>query len=607
MCGITGWVDWERDLTQERPLLEAMTDTLIPRGPDAGGLWLSPRAALGHRRLAVIDIEGGVQPMQAGRDGEQPCVTTFSGEIYNFRELRSELQRRGHHFHTRSDTEVLLHSYLEWGDQCLPRLNGMFAFGIWDPNRQALLLGRDRLGVKPLFYLSYATGALFGSEPKAVLANPIAPAEVDTEGLAEVLCFTQTPGHAVFRNIRALRPGHYAWIDRRGCREQRYWALGSGDHPDDLPTTTAAVRELLEDIVRRQLIADVPVGTLLSGGLDSSAVTALATGVLNRDERGRLATYSIDFEGNQDNFQPSAVRPDQDTPFARMVARHVRSDHTELLLRTDEVIKARSEVLRARDLPGLADTNAAQYLLFREVKRHSTVALSGESADEVFGGYPWFFDRRMLDAATFPWAVSVAAFEPILDPELWRLLRPHEYIAERYAQTMAEVPVLDGEVPADARIREMFYINLTRWLTMLLDFKDRMSMRVGLEVRVPFCDHRLVEYLWNTPWAFKTADGRVKGLLRNAVADLLPTPVLDRKKTSFPVSQHPAYEQALRQETRAELADPDSPILPLVRREAVLDLLAGPLGAQGMWRSADTLSFLLQIAEWLRVYHISIR
>ncbi|WP_159928833.1 MULTISPECIES: asparagine synthase (glutamine-hydrolyzing) [Nocardia] len=607
MCGITGWVDWERDLTQQRPLLEAMTDTLIPRGPDAGGVWLSPRAAFGHRRLAVIDIEGGVQPMQASREGEQPCVVTYSGEIYNFPELRGELQRLGHQFRTRSDTEVLLHSYLEWGEHCLPRLNGMFAFGVWDPNRQGLLLGRDRLGVKPLFYLPYATGVLFGSELKTLLANPIAAAEVGIEGLAEVFCATQTPGHAVFRDIRALRPGHYAWIQRRSCREQRYWALTSGEHPDDLPTTTAAVRELLEDIVRRQLIADVPVGTLLSGGLDSSAVTALATEVLNRNSRDRLATYSIDFEGNQDNFQPSAIRPEQDTPFARMVAQRVRSDHIELLLRTDEVISARSEVLRARDLPGLADTNAAQYLLFREVKKRSTVALSGESADEVFGGYPWFFDQRMLGAATFPWAVSVAAFEPVLDTELWRLLRPQEYIAERYAQTMAEVPALDGEAPGDVRIREMFYANLSRWLTMLLDFKDRMSMRVGLEVRVPFCDHRLVEYLWNTPWAFKTSDGRVKGLLRNAVADLLPAPVLDRKKTSFPVSQHPAYEQTLREEMRAELADPNSPLLPLVRREAVLDLLAGPPGQQGMWRSADTLSLLLQIAEWLRVYHISIR
>ncbi|MFC3890658.1 asparagine synthase (glutamine-hydrolyzing) [Lentzea rhizosphaerae] len=607
MCGIAGWVDWERDLTDERPVLEAMTETLVPRGPDAGGVWLSPRAAFGHRRLKVIDIEGGVQPMQAGRGGEQPCVVTFNGEIYNFRELRNELQGRGHQFRTRSDTEVLLHSYLEWGEKCLSKLNGMFAFAVWDPNRQGLLLGRDRLGVKPLFYLPHAAGVLFGSELKAILAHPIASAEVDAEGLVELLCVNQSPGHAVFRDIRALRPGHYAWIDRRGCRELRYWGLESGGHPDDLPATTEAVRELLEDVVQRQLIADVPVGTLLSGGLDSSAVTALATAARNREGRDRLATYSIDFEGNEENFQPIAIRPEQDNPFARMVAEHVGSDHTELLLGTDEVVKARSEVLRARDIPGLADTNAAQYLLFREVKMRSTVALSGDGADEIFGGYRWFFDERMLNAPTFPWAVSVSGFEPVLDPELWQKLRPHEYIADQHAQTMAEAPALDGEAPADARIRQMFYANLTRWLPLLLDFVDRMSMRVGLEVRVPFCDHRLVEYLWNTPWAFKSTEGRVKSLLRDAVADLLPTAVLDRKKTSFPVSQHPAYEQTLRQQMRAELADSNSPLLPLVRRQAVLDLLEGPLGAQGMWRSADTLSLLLQIAEWVRTYNIRIR
>ncbi|WP_279580108.1 asparagine synthase (glutamine-hydrolyzing) [Fodinicola feengrottensis] len=460
--------------------------------------------------------------------------------------------------------------------------------------------------MKPLFYFPYATGAVFGSELKTVLAHPLASPAVGLEGFAEILCFTQTPGVPIFRDIRPLRSGHYAWIDRQGCHEQRYWALESAPHPDDLPTSVGTVRGLLDDIVRRQLIADVPVATLLSGGLDSSAVTALATEVLREQERGTLATYSIDFEGNQDNFAPTAIRPEQDTPFARLVTQHVGSDHTELLLRTDDVIKARPEVLRARDLPGFADINAAQYLLFREVKGHSTVALSGESADEIFGGYPWFFDPRMRDAPTFPWAASLAAFEPLLDPGLWQALRPREYVADRYSQAIAEVPRLAGEAPADARVREMFYLNLTRWLSMLLEFKDRMSMRVGLEVRVPFCDHRLVEYVWNTPWAFKAADGRIKGLLRDAVADLLPAAVLNRKKTSFPVSQNPAYEQALREEMRAELADPQSALRPLVRPAAVLDLVAGEQQEQAMWRSADTLSFLLQVAEWLRVYNVRI-
>ena len=304
----SGRVDWDRDLTTERDTVQAMTATMARRGPDAGDVWLSPRAALGHRRLAVIDIEGGAQPMIALVP--EPVVLTYSGEVYNFRELRSELEALGHRFRTRSDTEVVLHAYLEWGADCVQHLNGMFAFAIWDDRWQELLLARDRLGIKPLYYAEQGSGLLFGSEPKALLANPLFQPEIDAEGLADLLVRTMArrPCNAIFRGLREVRPGHIVQVSRDGVRESAYWRLTSRPHTDDLPTTVATLRGLLEDIVDRQLISDVPLCTLLSGGLDSSAITALAAGGLERQGRGRVVTFAVDFTGSEHDFQPSAIR-----------------------------------------------------------------------------------------------------------------------------------------------------------------------------------------------------------------------------------------------------------------------------------------------------------
>ncbi|MDP9019470.1 MAG: asparagine synthase (glutamine-hydrolyzing), partial [Actinomycetota bacterium] len=393
MCGIAGWVDWERDLTREGIIAQAMTDTMACRGPDAEGLWLSPRAALGHRRLAVIDIEGGRQPMAA--DGASPpVVLTYTGEVFNFRQVREELQARGHRFRTRSDTEVVLHSYLEWGDGCATHLNGMFAFAVWDEASQQLLLARDRMGIKPLYYFSYGTGLLFGSEPKALLANPLFSAEVDHEGLAELFGLNKgrTPGHGVFRGLRQLLPGQTVRVDRQGAHPARYYQLTSRRHHDDLATTVATVRALLEDIVEGQLVADVPLCSLLSGGLDSSVITALAVATMESQGRATPATFAVDFENNDAFFRSSAQRPSLDAPFVRLMADHLAVKHTDVVLGPADLLAQQHNTLRARDLPGHGDMDASLYLLCREVRRHSTVALSGEGADEVFGGYPWFYD-----------------------------------------------------------------------------------------------------------------------------------------------------------------------------------------------------------------------
>ncbi|MEU7179244.1 MULTISPECIES: asparagine synthase (glutamine-hydrolyzing) [Streptomyces] len=583
MCGITGWISYDRDLTTERRTLEAMTETMACRGPDAGGVWLDTHAAFGHRRLAVIDIDGGKQPMTVEHDGRTLIVTTYSGEVYNYRELRSELESLGHAFRTSSDTEVVLHAYLQWGEAFAERLNGMYAFALWDPRTEELLLIRDRMGIKPLYYYPTPDGVLFGSEPKAILAHPSVHPTVDAEGLAELITFTKTPGHAVYKGMHEVRPGHIVRAGRGGVSVKRYWALEAREHTDDLDTTIARVRELLDDIVARQLIADVPLCTLLSGGLDSSAITALSARALAAQGSGPVRSFAVDFTGYTENFKADDLRGTPDGPYAHALAEHVRSDHHDIILDTAALMDRghRAAVLAARDLPnGFGDGDTSLYLLFKAVREQSTVALSGESADEVFGGYRWFHDPASVNADTFPWIAAGlsgrfsggdATREALLDEGLLAKLDLPGYENRRYREALAEVPYLDSDTGLQRRMREISYLHLTRFVQVLLDRKDRASMAVGLEVRVPFCDHRLVEYVFNTPWSMKTFDGREKSLLRAAVRDVLPDLVADRVKSPYPSTQDPRYGEALRAELKELAADRDAPARPLLNATAVAE------------------------------------
>jgi asparagine synthase (glutamine-hydrolysing) len=597
-------------------VIEAMTSTMVNRGPDAGGAWCSVHAAIGHRRLSVIDLEGGEQPMRAALGGsdkdEDQVVLTFSGEVYNFTELRSELTALGHEFRTRSDTEVVLHAYLQWGADCVTRLNGMFAFGIWDERRQELLLARDRLGVKPLYYAPLPDGVLFGSEPKAILAHPGFRAEIDAEGLAELFAQagTGTPGHGVYRGLSQVRPGTIVQVGRYGLRTSKYWTLEAREHTDDLAATASNVRELLADIVHRQTVADVPLCSLLSGGLDSSVVSALAADSLMRRDRTKLATFSVDFAGSADAFTPDQLRPSHDEPFARAAAEHIGSRHGTVLLTADDLVEAQWAPLKAHDLPTMGDMWVSMYLLSQEIRQQSTVALSGESADEVFGGYPWYHIPALLAAPTFPWAFR-GSWAPLLTEQVRQAIRLDEYAADRYAQAVKEVPRLAGESPEDRRVREVLYLGLTCWLPLLLDRKDRLSMACGLEVRVPFTDHRLVEYVWNVPWAMKEAGGIEKGLLRTAAADLLPPDLLNRRKSIYPGAADAAYERALDAQLRDLLRQPSAPLFDLVDHNQLTEAYARNPRLTGFMAiqpsSTTPVAFLLDINRWLDRSGVTIR
>ncbi len=613
MCGITGWINWEQDLKAEEGILKRMVRELTPRGPDAEGFWISKQAALGHRRLVVIDPKGGCQPMARSRQGETYCLV-YNGELYNTDELRNELISFGYQFQGHSDTEVLLYSFIQWEEKCVERLNGIFAFAVWRENKAELFMARDRLGVKPLFYTERDGGFLFASELKALLCHPAVPAEVDAEGLAEIFALgpSRTPGHGVFRGIKELRGGYSLSFGRKGLLLNQYWKLASHPHLDDLETTAVKVKYLLQDTVKRQLVSDVPICTLLSGGLDSSAISAIAAEHLAKTGRGPLQTYSVDFVDNNRYFQPSAFQPDTDGPWIKLISGYLASEHHYITIDTPQLATALEDAVRARDLPGMADVDSSLLLFCREIKKNVTVGLSGESADEIFGGYPWFHREESLASGTFPWLTGLRDRIIILSPDLVNKIQPLEYVADRYGQTLAEIPRLEGEEPLEARRRELFYLNQIWFLATLLDRKDRMSMACGLEIRVPFCDHRLVEYVWNIPWTLKTCDGLGKGILRRALKGILPQEALTRKKSPYPKTHNPSYFREVKLNLFRRLEQSDSPLRPLLNMKTLQELASHSGKASGqpwfgqLMTGPQMLAYLIQVDYWLREYRVKI-
>jgi asparagine synthase (glutamine-hydrolysing) len=608
MCGITGWVDFGRDLTQATATIEAMTETLHRRGPDDSGTWTATHVALGHRRLAIIDPEHGAQPMAA-----QDAVLAFNGEIYNHLELRAELEALGHTFLTHCDTEVLLRGYLEWQEGVAEKLNGIFAFAVWDATREELLLVRDRLGVKPLFYYPTPDGVIFGSEPKAILANPLVERSAGREELCDALLFLRTPGRVPFKGMFEVKPGHLMYVRRDGREERAYWKLEAKPHTDSKEETIATIRRLLDDIVERQMMSDVPLCSLLSGGLDSSSVTALAQRVRLK-QGSKLSTFCVDFVGHTEGFQADPIRPSPDGPFAKEVADFVGSDHHVIMLDKTRLLDpaVRDTVLHAWDLPfNFGDLDISLYLLFAGVREHATVALSGEAADELFGGYLWFSDEKAMVAETFPWLKLAAhkGLEPsaLFKPGIMDQLQLPAYTAGLYEAALAEVPRLPGESPREARLREISYITLTRWLPILLEKKDRASMAVGLEGRVPFCDHRLVEYVFNIPWEMKQSYELEKGLLREAVRDVLPESVVNRKKAAYPTVRDSGYDRALVTSLRKQADDPASPLHTLLTKEGVERLVAKTQDQPLSEFERILVETTVRLGAWLTEYQVELQ
>lgn len=608
MCGITGWVDFRDSLQDKVNILRAMNESLTPRGPDEGGEFHDRGCLLGHRRLAVIDIEKGKQPMTFGE-----YTIVYNGELYNTEEIRSELRKEGYEFMSRSDTEVLLKAYIAWGADCLEKLNGIYAFAVWNSSEPSLFLARDRIGVKPLFYSRYEGGLVFASEIKALFKNPHVRPVLGEEGILSVIMLgpARKGGLGVFEGIEELLPGEYAVLDEKGFRKSIYWSLEAQEHRESLEETAEHLGFLIKDSIERQLVSDVPLCTFLSGGLDSSLISAIAAEKY-RSEGRTLSTYSIDYKDNSKNFVASTFQPDEDAPWIEKMQKHIGSQHNRVIIDSPELFEALIPSVKARDLPGMADVDSSLYLFCREVKKDFTVAVSGECADELLGGYGWYHKPELLYAEGFPWSRSVPERRGLLRKNLNLSLSPEEYVFEAARATTDKASCLESDTTETKARRKMFMLNFYWFMQTLLDRKDRCSMAHGLEVRVPFCDHRLAQYAYNIPWEFKAYNGREKGLVRKIAEKYLPYDVVWRKKSPYPKTHNPeymklvlnAFDNILRRGTRlTEFLDKAS-LKELVETEG--KSFSGNWYGQLM-TAPQLFAYLIQLDAWLREYEPEIK
>ncbi|AYC30327.1 asparagine synthase (glutamine-hydrolyzing) [Paenisporosarcina cavernae] len=612
MCGIVGWIDFTKRMKEQQDIVLKMTRTLANRGPDAENVWTTDSVAFGHRRLAVVDIDGGRQPMT--RTTERGDYTVcYNGELYNTEELRQELHLKGYRFRGHSDTEVLLTSYIEWKEHCVEKLNGIFAFAIWDAEAETLFIARDRLGVKPLFYANTSTGLLFASEIKALLAHPEVSPTLTREGLTEVLALgpSRKPGSGVFHGISELRPAHAILYSNKSNHIYRYWNVQSQAHEHSLEETIEEVRYLVSDAIQKQLVSDVPLCTFLSGGLDSSAISAVANKTYNEKHASPLHTYSIDFAENYKHFMQNHFQPTSDAPYIEKMTTHLSSTHRAVTLSQEYVAALLYDALLARDMPGMADVDSSLLGFSRIIRSDFTVALSGECADEIFGGYPWFHSPETHNK-TFPWIRSSKERGNLLRDTWQKRLALEEFAYSSYAELTNEAPLLPGESEEQVALRKLFYINMTSFMATLLERKDRMSMAASLEVRVPFADHRLVEYAWNIPWEMKNLQNQEKGILRKAMEGILPHDVLYRKKSPYPKTHHPQFAELVQAQLVTVLKHKSSILQELFDYNQLQQLLdtrgssfTTPWFGQLM-TGPQLLAYLLQFHYWFEEYGIQL-
>ncbi len=609
MCGIAGWIERDADMSRRIKLLNNMSQTLERRGPDENGIYINKNTALIHRRLIVIDRETGKQPMAASHNGKT-YVIVYNGELYNTDILREELRADGFRFRGHSDTEVVLKMYIKYGAQCADKLNGIFAFAVFNSEDKSVFLCRDKIGVKPLFYYEYKGGFIFGSEIKTLLASTMIKPRIDEEGLNEIFFLgpARTPSCGVFKGIKELKPGECA-IYKNGflCREQ-YFSVEAKEHTDSEKDTIEKTRSLLTDAIRRQLVSDVPLCFFLSGGLDSSIIVKTASQYYKERKLGRINTFSVEYRDNEKFFKKSRFQPNADYEYISMMSGDADTKHREVILDNTLLVDALYDSVEARDLPGYVDVDSSLLLFCREIKKDYTVALSGECADELFGGYPWYHDKSILFDDCFPWSKTQEVRRFILKDGF--LKRGEEYVRQRYLDTISSAPKLKSDSKTDKRMREMFYLNFYWFMQCLLERKDRCSMYNGLEVRVPFCDYRLVEYAYNMPWELKAYGGREKGIVRKAFEDILPKEICWRKKSPYPKTHNPVYFDECAKRVKLILQKKNN-LTEMLDDKAIESIIENPDKITTPWygqlmQAPQILAYIIELDYWFEKYNVEI-
>jgi len=626
MCGICGIVNFNTADPVDRGLVERMSWAQAHRGPDDHGYFVDGNAGLGHRRLSIIDLSGGKQPI-FNEDGS--VVVVFNGEIYNYADLTGDLIAKGHQFATRSDTETIVHAYEEYGDECMRDFRGMFAFAVWDRWRKRLLLVRDRMGIKPVYYYVGSDFFVFASEIKALLQHPGVPREVDRQSLDLYLALRYVPGpRTMFKNIFKLQPGHLMTVDAGGTKIGKYWDLNYGsshDNPNagrDDAETIAEFSHLLEESVRLRLIAEVPLGLFLSGGLDSTAMLALMSRITGGE---RVKTFSVGYEpGGPASTEIEAAN---EFTFAREAAAHFGADHHEFRMNGRDFREAIPTMVSHLDEPMADPTCIPLYFISKLARNYITVVLSGEGADETMAGYTLYrrilaLDQVRRKAGPLASAFPVAARLPLGSRVRAYLRRVGTSIEGHYRGVVKGVPLetrlalagiervekaeacLDevfaeyfGRVADASPLNRMLYADAKVWLPEDLLLKaDKMTMATAVELRVPFLDHKLVEFIATLPDNMKVRDGLGKWLLRQAVGNAVPPSILNRSKKGFPMPAETWFRYELRDFVRDTLLARNAACHEFFDRQAVEEIVS--LQERGRFSGYQEVWSLLVFEFW---------
>lgn len=599
MCGITGWMNKNENLRNKKRIIKKMTKTLKYRGPDSTGYFISDDVLLGHKRLAIIDPEKGKQPMKYNN-----YVIVYNGEIYNTDSIRKKLIKKGYSFNTTSDTEVILKGYACYKEKIVEKLEGIFAFAIYDG--KDLFLARDRLGVKPLFYTQIDGNFLFASEIKALLKNDLVQPIIDKESLQELLGLgpSKIPGSGIFKGIKELRAAHYLTYKAGIIDIKRYWNVKDKKFDDTFEVCSTKVRRMLMDSIKRQMVSDVGISTFLSGGLDSSIITAVVSNELKKQNQV-LDTYSIDYEDNDKYFKANKFQVSKDKKFIDIMKNAFKTNHTYEVISQRKLAKTLKESVIARDYPGMADIDSSLFWFSKQIRKEHKVILSGECADEIFGGYPWFYRKEIRERENFPWIDSLDERISLIKKDLAQKLDLKNFVKEKCELTLSEINVSDDE-----NLKKLFYLNMTWFMPTLLDRKDRMTMRASLEARVPFADTKLIEYLWNVPWKYKYKNNQEKGLLRHAFKNILPKEIIDRKKNPYPKTHNPKYTKIMIKLLKKRLKNKKSVLYKIFDYDKLMNLIeTGGESFKTPWfgqlmTGPELLAYLYQFDIWAVKYKI---
>lgn len=613
MCGIAGFCNPNASFLEQEAhynqILDNMMHTLHHRGPDENGKHLFPRCGLSHTRLAIIDLQTGHQPMHKQME-KYHCTIVYNGELYNTQALKQELCSLGSSFFTTSDTEVILESFLQYGPEFVKKLDGIFSIAIWDNHHETLYLFRDSFGIKPLFYTIFENTLIFASEIKGLLAYPAITPTVTSEGLCEIFGLgpARNPGNAILNNVHECLPGHFLVYNALGLQDHCYWKLESRPHMDSYEETLEKTSFLVTDAIKRQMISDVPICTFLSGGLDSSLVSAICAQELAKKGEN-LSTFSFDFYENDKYFQSNSFQPSQDRPYVDIMTRAIQSDHHYLFCDNRAQADLLIDSVKAHDLPCMADIDSSLLFFCKEVSKTHKVVLTGECADEIFGGYPWFHRAEFLNSNTFPWTPDLSPRLNLLRPEIKEKLHLEEYVADSYRSAIREISILPTDSATETNRRRISYLNIRYFMQTLLNRMDRTSMHSSLEARVPFADRALVEYVFNVPWEMKAKDGLIKNLLRQASLPYLPNEIALRKKSPYPKTYHPYYETLLCEELGKLLEENKSPLFSLIDSHELAVFLKNAKDYGKPWygqlmAGPQMVAYLLQIHYWLTEYQI---